>query len=220
VGSEVLDGLSEGATQRTRTVGPGWGAYAAGCSCFLAPRLCRRGATGAAFRRVAARSIVLGRPRLAALVPSMRSARCRSHKSFNSARRPIRIVIRSLAGSPQTSHTRIIFSATIVPPSLVRLVRSHYAQDGHGTQPNSPGRTRAGTQPVQALARLRSDHRELLRLAEWEELSHAQLAVVFASSVNAIAIRLQRAHQRFAAALRALDEEVDIMNRDVDGRLG
>jgi RNA polymerase sigma factor (sigma-70 family) len=72
----------------------------------------------------------------------------------------------------------------------------------------------------QALARLGPDDRELLRLAEWEELSNVQLAVVFACSVNAIAIRLHRAHRRFGLELRALDREAAILNPNVGGQLG
>lgn len=57
-----------------------------------------------------------------------------------------------------------------------------------------------------ALARLRPQDQELLRLAEWEELDHAQLARVFGCSANAIAIRLHRAHRRFSEALDAVDQ--------------
>lgn len=62
----------------------------------------------------------------------------------------------------------------------------------------------------QALARLRPHDRELLRLAEWEELSHAQLALVFGCTVNAVSIRLHRAHRRFEAALRYVDSDRSI----------
>lgn len=56
-----------------------------------------------------------------------------------------------------------------------------------------------------ALARLRPQDQELLRLAEWEELDRAELARVFGCSANAIAIRLHRAHRRFSEALDAVD---------------
>jgi RNA polymerase sigma-70 factor (ECF subfamily) len=72
----------------------------------------------------------------------------------------------------------------------------------------------------QALARLRPHDQEILRLAEWEELTHAELAVVFGCSVNAVTIRLHRAHRRFEAELRSLEEESAIQERDVEGQLG
>ncbi|MGL4174104.1 MAG: RNA polymerase sigma factor [Actinomycetota bacterium] len=53
----------------------------------------------------------------------------------------------------------------------------------------------------QVLATLRPDDQEILRLLTWEELSHAEAAVVLDCSVNAVAIRASRARQRFARAL-------------------
>jgi len=50
---------------------------------------------------------------------------------------------------------------------------------------------------ISALERLRPDDQELLRLVAWEELSHADIAVVLGISVNAVAIRLHRARRRF-----------------------
>jgi RNA polymerase sigma-70 factor (ECF subfamily) len=70
----------------------------------------------------------------------------------------------------------------------------------------------------QAMARLRPHDRELLRLAEWEELSHAQLALVFGCTVNAVSIRLHRAHRRFEAALRYVDSDRSL--RGEEGSLG
>jgi RNA polymerase sigma-70 factor, ECF subfamily len=58
-----------------------------------------------------------------------------------------------------------------------------------------------------ALAKLRPNDRELLRLAEWEDLTPVELARVFKCSTNAIAIRLHRAHRRFGHALRSIEEE-------------
>lgn len=72
----------------------------------------------------------------------------------------------------------------------------------------------------QALARLRPHDRELLRLAEWEDLSHTQLAAVFGCTVNAITIRLHRALRRLAAELRTLDRETEIVDAGVDAELG
>ncbi|MBA2757529.1 MAG: RNA polymerase sigma factor [Chloroflexi bacterium] len=55
-----------------------------------------------------------------------------------------------------------------------------------------------------ALARLRADDQELLRLVAWEEFSHSQIAMVLGISVNAVAIRVHRARGRF---VQALEEE-------------
>jgi RNA polymerase sigma-70 factor (ECF subfamily) len=58
-----------------------------------------------------------------------------------------------------------------------------------------------------ALAGLRPKDRELLRLSEWDLVSHADLARIFSCSTNAISIRLHRAHRRFAEALRSVEEQ-------------
>ena len=52
-----------------------------------------------------------------------------------------------------------------------------------------------------ALATLRPDDQELLRLFAWEDLQPAEIAVVLGLSPNAVRIRLHRARRRFAAAL-------------------
>jgi RNA polymerase sigma-70 factor (ECF subfamily) len=49
------------------------------------------------------------------------------------------------------------------------------------------------------LERLSLNDRELLRLAMWEELTPAELAVALDITENAVYIRLHRARQRFAA---------------------
>lgn len=50
---------------------------------------------------------------------------------------------------------------------------------------------------VQALERLSSSDREILRLAAWEDLRPAEIAVVLGCSANAAALRLSRARGRF-----------------------
>jgi RNA polymerase sigma factor (sigma-70 family) len=60
-----------------------------------------------------------------------------------------------------------------------------------------------------ALSKLRPRDRELLRLAEWEDLSPVELARVFDCSTNAVAIRLHRAHRRFGQALRSVEADVE-----------
>lgn len=57
-----------------------------------------------------------------------------------------------------------------------------------------------------ALGRLRPEDQELLRLVAWEELNHTEIAQVLGITVNAVAIRLHRARQRFEEAFRALSQ--------------
>jgi RNA polymerase sigma-70 factor, ECF subfamily len=52
---------------------------------------------------------------------------------------------------------------------------------------------------VAALARLRPDDQELLRLVAWDELDHREVAQVLGISPNAVAVRLHRARTRFRA---------------------
>lgn len=55
---------------------------------------------------------------------------------------------------------------------------------------------------LDALARLRPQDQELLRLAVWEELPHAVIGEVFGCSAHAIDQRLRRAENRLAGELR------------------
>lgn len=52
-----------------------------------------------------------------------------------------------------------------------------------------------------ALARLSDGDQEVLRLVEWDQLSHAEAAAVLGCSVAALSVRLRRARARFARAL-------------------
>jgi RNA polymerase sigma-70 factor (ECF subfamily) len=52
-----------------------------------------------------------------------------------------------------------------------------------------------------ALAKLRSEDQELLRLWAWEDLSPSEIAVAIGTSPNAVRIRLHRARRRLAAVL-------------------
>ena len=52
---------------------------------------------------------------------------------------------------------------------------------------------------AQALARLKADDQEVLRLAVWEELSHAGIAAVLGVSENAVSQRVSRATKRLTA---------------------
>ncbi len=57
---------------------------------------------------------------------------------------------------------------------------------------------------LQAMAALRPDDRELLRLRTWEELSRSELAAVFGISPEAVDMRLKRAMKRMARALKSV----------------
>ena len=52
-----------------------------------------------------------------------------------------------------------------------------------------------------ALATLRERDQEILRLVAWEELPHAEIAVVIGCSENAVAIRVHRARARLSRAI-------------------
>lgn len=74
---------------------------------------------------------------------------------------------------------------------------------GHSLPPGEPddgppGRLRA------ALASLRDDDQELLRLVAWDGLTPAQVAVVVGCSAGAARVRIHRARTRLAAALAAI----------------
>jgi RNA polymerase sigma-70 factor (ECF subfamily) len=57
-----------------------------------------------------------------------------------------------------------------------------------------------------ALARLRPDEQELLRLTEWERLSPAEAATVLGCSPGTLRVRLHRARRHLADALRCTGE--------------
>lgn len=56
-----------------------------------------------------------------------------------------------------------------------------------------------------ALATLRERDQEVLRLAAWEELPHAEIAVLIGCSENAVAIRIHRARQRLEKAVAKMN---------------
>ena len=58
---------------------------------------------------------------------------------------------------------------------------------------------------LQALGRLRPQDQELLRLAWWEDLPHAEIADLLGCSTNAATHRIQRATQRIAKEYQRLD---------------
>lgn len=65
-----------------------------------------------------------------------------------------------------------------------------------------PGPGEGDGQVADALAALRPDDAELIRLWAWEQLSPAEIAAVLGISPNAVSIRLHRARQRLRDRLR------------------
>jgi RNA polymerase sigma-70 factor (ECF subfamily) len=64
----------------------------------------------------------------------------------------------------------------------------------------------ADTPAMVALRRLRPDDQEILRLLAWEGLGNNEIAVVLGVTANAVAIRLHRARQRFAALIEQIGD--------------
>lgn len=66
------------------------------------------------------------------------------------------------------------------------------------SEPIPPGAIDPGEGPaLVALARMRPDDQELLRLVAWDELDQRTIGLMLGISVNAVAIRLHRARGRF-----------------------
>jgi RNA polymerase sigma-70 factor (ECF subfamily) len=57
-----------------------------------------------------------------------------------------------------------------------------------------------------ALAAMRADEADLLRLWAWEQLGPSEIAAVLGISPNAASIRLHRARGKFVDALRKIDD--------------
>jgi RNA polymerase sigma-70 factor (ECF subfamily) len=55
---------------------------------------------------------------------------------------------------------------------------------------------------AEAMARLRPDEAELLRLWAWEQLGPAEIAAVLDLTPNAVSIRLHRAREKLREILR------------------
>ena len=69
-----------------------------------------------------------------------------------------------------------------------------------------------------ALASLRHEDQELLRLAAWEELTAADIAVVLGCSANAAALRLSRARRKLRDAMTDLEPDpTETSRRTADG---
>jgi RNA polymerase sigma-70 factor (ECF subfamily) len=70
--------------------------------------------------------------------------------------------------------------------------------------PVASGSSSSADVVVHALERLSERDREVLRLAAWEELGPAEIAIALGCSVNAAKLRLYRARRRFAFQLGIL----------------
>jgi RNA polymerase sigma-70 factor (ECF subfamily) len=74
-----------------------------------------------------------------------------------------------------------------------------------GLAPAQEGPGPAALDVEAALRRLAPADQEMLRLAAWEELQPAEMAVALGCSANAAAVRLHRARQRLAEEMSAKD---------------
>ena len=94
-----------------------------------------------------------------------------------------------------------------------RLLSRLFGQPSPG--PGGDPRQGSATDPAvhAALSTLRPNDQELLRLAEWEELTHTELAQLFNCTTATISVRLHRAHRRFAQALRSVEEQAKSAGR-------
>ena len=92
--------------------------------------------------------------------------------------------------------------------SQVKRLRSKLAQTADRNVNAAPAESivvrRSEDQAVlEAVDRMKSDDRELIRLKMWEELSHAEIGEVFGISAHAVDMRLQRAGKKLARMLSA-----------------
>lgn len=75
-----------------------------------------------------------------------------------------------------------------------------------GSEPDPANAIASSLDAIRALATLRPPDREVLRLVEWDQLTHAEAATVMGCSVSALSVRLRRARRRFAKALAEPNE--------------
>lgn len=89
---------------------------------------------------------------------------------------------------------------------LIARMHQHLGETVTPTVEDVAERTEQQWQVLAVLSRLGRADVEVLQLALWEQLTHAQIAVVLDCSVNAVAIRLHRARRAFAIQLGKYDE--------------
>lgn len=89
-----------------------------------------------------------------------------------------------------------------------------------GAQPReAPAIHAVETPALEALARMRREDQELLRLLVWDGLSQVEAGEVLGISANAVGIRLSRARKRFAEKLAQVKGfDIDRTSSGVEGR--
>jgi RNA polymerase sigma-70 factor (ECF subfamily) len=89
-----------------------------------------------------------------------------------------------------------------------------------GAQPQQgPVIHAVATPALEALARMRPEDQELLRLLVWDGLSQAEAGEVLGISANAVGIRLSRARHRFGSELATVKGlDVNRTSSEVEGR--
>jgi RNA polymerase sigma factor (sigma-70 family) len=89
-----------------------------------------------------------------------------------------------------------------------------------GAQPQDVPLVHAVETPaLEALARMRHEDQELLRLLVWDGLSQAEAGEVLGISANAVGIRLSRTRKRFAEQLRLVKGSgLDRTSSEAEGR--
>lgn len=122
--------------------------------------------------------------------------------------------------------------ADVALPWLLATARRVLANQHRGARRRFRLGLRLGAQPqdvpvlhgvetpaLEALARMRPEDQELLRLLVWDGLSQAQAGEVLGISANAVGIRLSRARKRFAERLRLVKGlEPDRTSSGAEGR--
>jgi RNA polymerase sigma-70 factor, ECF subfamily len=88
-------------------------------------------------------------------------------------------------------------------------IRTEAASDQGVAGPEAPEQVAERLAVLAALAMLRPDDQEALRLIEWEQLDVAGAAQVMGCSAATFRVRLHRARRRFARALSQADEPGD-----------
>jgi RNA polymerase sigma-70 factor (ECF subfamily) len=83
--------------------------------------------------------------------------------------------------------------------------RLHHLVERLKAQPRPATTARPTSPAAEALARMRPEDQELLRLLAWDGLSQAETGEVLGISANAVAIRLHRARLRFADELARIE---------------
>lgn len=96
-----------------------------------------------------------------------------------------RILANHLRGAGRATRLHARLQATQVGTDSISIADDDDADDADDV-----------LEALQALARLRPTDQELLRLALWEELNHADIAVVMGTSIANVAVRLHGAKHR------------------------